>query len=359
MRTAVRIGVVIPLLAVVMTLVMAAAGGGAAELTYRIGVDDVLGISVWDNKDVDQVIFVRPDGLISLPLVGQLPVVGLTVAELEAKLSEAYQRTIKGARVTVMVREIRSRPVFFIGGVGRTGPMQLTQELTLLQAISASGGLVPAADLESAYVLRGTTVIPVNFTQLIQKADITQNITLQPGDTVVVPLAELVYVEGDIKRAGPIKHTKDLTLLEAITQAGGFTDLTAPRQVTLVRTEGGNKERLEVNVNEMLREKGPAPDMLLRPKDLVIVTITDVVYVQGEVRSPAAIKFTKDMTMLKAIAQVGGFTNLAAPARVSLVRGEGVKRETTKVNVEEMLKGATPDIPLKPNDIVIAPQRLF
>ena len=65
------------------------------------------------------------------------------------------------------------------------------------------------------------------------------------------------------------------------------------------------------------------------------------------------------MMMLKAIARSGGFTNLAAPGRVNLVRGEGNKRETIKVNVEDMMKGSAPDIPLRANDIVIAPQRLF
>jgi polysaccharide biosynthesis/export protein len=341
-----------------VTLVLAG-GVKAQEPGYQIGVDDVLAISVWDHKDVDQVVFVRPDGNISLPLVGQLKVLGLTVADLESRLSEAYQRTIKGARVTVMVREIRSRPVFFVGGVGRAGPMQLTQPLSLLQAISAAGGLVPAADLESAYVLRGTKAIPINFTMLIQKGDITQNIQLQPGDTVVVPLADFVYVEGDVKRSGAIKHTRELTLLQAIAEAGGFTDLSVQRQVSIVRTDGPKKERIEVNVNEMVTEKDAKADIPLRPKDLIVVTLADFVYVQGEVKNPTALKFTSDLTMLKAIARTGGFTNLAAPGRVSLVRGEGAKRETIKVNVDDMMKGTAPDIPLRANDIVIAPQRLF
>ena len=119
---------------------------------YRIGIDDVLSIYVWDNKDTDQTVFVRPDGKISLPLAGEVEVRGMTVAELETRLTELYQRTIKAARVTVIVKEIRSRPIFFIGGVGRTGPMQLTQDWTLLQAVSAAGGLLPQADLEAARV---------------------------------------------------------------------------------------------------------------------------------------------------------------------------------------------------------------
>jgi len=326
---------------------------------YRIGVDDVLSIHVWDNKDVDQAIFVRPDGKISLPLAGEIDVRGMTVADLEKRLAELYSRTIKNAQVTVVVREIRSRPIFFIGGVGKTGPMQLTQDWTLLQAVSAAGGLLPGADLESAYVLRDGTLIPVNLERLLQRGDITQNVKLQPGDTVVVPLAEQVFVEGDVKKPGPIKYTKDLTLLEAIAQSGGFIDLSVPKRVSVVRGEGVRKHTISVNFGDMVKEEGAAPDMPLRPKDVVVVTIADVVYVQGEVKAPTAVKYTKDLTMLKAIAQAGGFTNLAAPGRVSLVRGEGTKRENSKINVDDMMKGAIPDVPLKPNDIVIVPQRLF
>jgi polysaccharide export outer membrane protein len=343
----------------VAVLVVLLAVGAHADPEFRIGVDDVLAISVWDNKDVDQVVFVRPDGKISLPLAGEVAVRGMTVAELEARLSEMYQRTIKGARVTVVVREIRSRPIFFIGGVGRTGPMQLTQDWDLLQAISAAGGLQPAADLEAAYVLREGKILRVDFERLIQKGDLVQNIKLQPGDTIVVPLAEQVYLEGDVKRPGPLKYTKDLTLLDAITQAGGFSDLAIPRRVTLVRGEGGKKSSVEINVSEIMRREQPASDVLLKPRDLIVVTVADVVYVQGEVRSPQAVKYTSDLTMLKALSQAGGVTNLAAPGRVNVVRGDGATRETIRVNVEDMMKGTTPDIPLKANDIVIVPQRLF
>ena len=117
---------------------------------YRIGPDDVLVISVWDQKDLDQAVFVRPDGKISLALVGEVDAGGQTVADLAALLTTLYSQTVKGARATVSIREIRSRPIYFIGGVGRPGIMQLTQDLTLLQALSAVGGPLPTADLESA-----------------------------------------------------------------------------------------------------------------------------------------------------------------------------------------------------------------
>jgi len=243
--------------------------GLAAQPVYRLGPDDVVQISVWDNKDLDQVVFVRPDGKISLPLLGEVQAAGRSVAELSGALSETYSKTVKGAQVTVTLREVRSRPAFFVGGVGKPGPLQLTQELTLLQALSIVGGLVPAADMESAYVLRGDKQIPVDFVRLIQKGDIRQNIKIQPGDTIVVPIADVVYVQGEVKNPGPVKFTKDLTMLGVIAQAGGFTPLAAPKRVNVIRANGEKKDNIRVNVSDIM--SASERDVPLKPNDIVIV----------------------------------------------------------------------------------------
>jgi polysaccharide biosynthesis/export protein len=237
---------------------------------YRIGIDDILVISVWDQKDLDQVVFVRPDGKISLPLVGEIEAGGLTVADLAARLTTQYSKTVRGAHVTVSVREIRSRPVFFLGGVVRPGPMQLTQELTLLQALSAVGGPIPTANLESAFVLRGQTRMPVNLLTILQKGDMSQNLNLQPGDTVVVPNADAVYVLGEVKTPGQVKYTKGLTVMTAIASAGGFTPLASGRRVTVVRGDDAKKEVLRVNVNDIMSDP-ESKDVPLKPNDVITV----------------------------------------------------------------------------------------
>src|SRR6266850_6402455 len=89
-----------------------------ADKDYIIGPEDVLDIQVWGSKDLNQIVFVRPDGRLSLPLVGEIAVAGKTVQQLQDHLSEVYEKTVKGAVVTVIVKEIKSRPVFFIGGFG-------------------------------------------------------------------------------------------------------------------------------------------------------------------------------------------------------------------------------------------------
>ncbi len=243
----------------------------AADARYRIGPEDILSISVWDNKDVDETVFVRPDGKISLPLLGEVQAGGLTVEELASKLTQEYGKAIKNPNVNVGVKEIRSRPVFFVGGFGKTGPMQLTQDWTLLQAIAVAGGLVPTADLESAFLLRNNTTLPINFVRLVKHGDISQNIKLEPGDTLVVPVADLVYVQGEVKTPGTVKFSKDLTIVKVIANAGGFTNLAAPNRVSVLRAEGSKKETLRVNVENIMRDPASVPDVRLQPNDIIIV----------------------------------------------------------------------------------------
>src|SRR5216684_2561749 len=148
---------------------------------FIVGPEDVMEVQVWDNKDLNQVVFVRPDGKTSLPLAGEIQAAGKTVQELQDYLSAVYSKTVKGAAVTVIIREIRSRPIYFVGGFGKPGAMQLTRELTLLQAVALVGGVTQGADAEKGFVLRKDKQIPINFFNLTQKGDLTQNIKLEPG----------------------------------------------------------------------------------------------------------------------------------------------------------------------------------
>src|SRR5215510_13580489 len=159
---------------------------------YIVGPEDVLEVQVWDNKDLNQSVFVRPDGKTSLPLVGEIQAAGKTVQELQDYLTAVYSKTVKGAAVTVIIREIKSRPVYFVGGFGKPGVLQLMRDnLTLIQAVSLVGGVTVGADAEKGFVLRKDKQIPVDFTKLMQKGDLTQNVKLEPGDSVVVPLADV------------------------------------------------------------------------------------------------------------------------------------------------------------------------
>jgi polysaccharide export outer membrane protein len=238
---------------------------------YVIGPEDILDIQVWGNKDLNQVVFVRPDGRTSLPLVGEIGVSGKTVQQLQDHLTNVYEKTVKGAVVTVIVKEIRSRPVYFVGGFGRPGVMQLTRDLTLLQAISIVGGVLPNSDAEKGFVLRGDRRIPIDFNRLVQRGDLSQNPKLEPGDSVVVPLADAVYVNGEVKTPGAVKYTGDLTILKALTQVGGLTPLASGGRVDVLRGTAEKKERIRVDVDKMMRSPDENPDIRLQPNDIIFV----------------------------------------------------------------------------------------
>src|SRR5262245_47708948 len=230
---------------------------------YIVGPEDVLEVQVWDNKDLNHTGFVRPDGKTSLPLVGEIQAAGKTVQQLQDDLAAIYSKTIKQPVVTVIVKEIRSRPVHFVGGFGKPGIVQLTRDLNLLEAVALVGGLLPTADAENSYILRDGQRIPVDFDKLVKRGDLSQNIQLRSGDSVVAPIADLVYVQGEVKSPGPIKYTSELTIAKAITQAGGTTPLAAPGRVDLLRGDDEKKVRVRVDLDKIMRSPESNPDMRL------------------------------------------------------------------------------------------------
>jgi polysaccharide export outer membrane protein len=238
---------------------------------YIIGPEDVLDIQVWGSSDLNQSVFVRPDGRLSLPLVGEIMVAGKTVQQLQDHLLTVYEKTVKGAVVTVIVKEIRSRPVYFVGGFSKPGVIQLAGDLTLLQAISLVGGVLPEADGEKGFLLRREQKIPIDFNRLAQRGDLGQNPKLEPGDSVVVPLADAVYVNGEVKKPGPVKYAGDLTLLKALTQAGGLTPLAAGGRVDIIRGTAERRDRIRVDVDRIMRSPDSRQDVRLQPNDIITV----------------------------------------------------------------------------------------
>jgi polysaccharide biosynthesis/export protein len=157
---------------------------------YRIGADDTLKISVWKEPDLTESLPVRPDGKISMPLLGDVTAAGLTPTELGTSITEKLKKYIADPRVTVVVTAMNSRRFFVTGEVLHTGAMNLLPNMTVLQALAAAG-FTQFANLKDIYVLRtenGKQVkLPFNYKEVVKGRHQEQNITLQPGDTVVVP----------------------------------------------------------------------------------------------------------------------------------------------------------------------------
>lgn len=157
---------------------------------YIIGPEDTLQITVWKEPTLSGTVPVRPDGRISLVLLGDLPAAGMTPMHLAADITERLKKYIQDPSVSVVVLAVNSQRVFLIGEVGHVGAIPMTAGMTPLQAIAAGGGLTPFANSKHIYILRGTGAaqqkIPFDYKKAL-KGESKQDVSLEPGDTIVVP----------------------------------------------------------------------------------------------------------------------------------------------------------------------------
>jgi polysaccharide export outer membrane protein len=158
---------------------------------YVIGADDVLSIVVWREKEMSSEVVVRPDGKISLPLVNDLQAAGLTPEQLRSAVEKAAAKWVKEPDATVIVKTINSRKVSILGNVGKAGTYPLTGEMTVLQLIAQAGGLQEYADAKGITIMRkqdGRDVtLKFNYKDVVKGKNLQQNVSLKPGDTVIVP----------------------------------------------------------------------------------------------------------------------------------------------------------------------------
>jgi polysaccharide biosynthesis/export protein len=166
-------------------------GAASDAATYVIGPTDVLDVNVWKEPDVSRTVPVRPDGKISLPLLNDVQAAGLTPMELQAEVTKDLKGFISNPQVTIIVTQINSRRVYVLGEVAHPGAFAMLPHMTVLQALSSAGGLGQFAKSSGIYVLRGENgrqvTFPFNYKEVVRGKRADQNITLQPGDTIVVP----------------------------------------------------------------------------------------------------------------------------------------------------------------------------
>jgi polysaccharide export outer membrane protein len=163
-----------------------------AKDQYTIGPEDVLQISVWHEPEISSLVPVRPDGKISVPLIGDLAAAGLTPAKLQSTLAEKLSAFISNPEVAVTVQQIKSKNFNVLGEVQRPGSFPLVHSVSVLDAIGMAGGFRDFARVTKIYVLRqtpdgGSLHLPFNYKQVIKGVQSGQNVELKPEDTVVVP----------------------------------------------------------------------------------------------------------------------------------------------------------------------------
>jgi polysaccharide export outer membrane protein len=167
-----------------------AAPGAAQGMEYRIGVEDLLAISVWREPDLTREVPVRPDGRISLPLLQDIDAAGKTPSELGAEIQRRLKEYLSSPSVTVIVREVNSLKAYFLGEVVTPGPVLLRSPVRLLQGLAMAGGLTPFGGRSGIIVYRktasGEKAIELSYRDLVSGKRPDDNLVLEPGDTIIV-----------------------------------------------------------------------------------------------------------------------------------------------------------------------------
>jgi polysaccharide export outer membrane protein len=258
---------------------------------YILGPSDTIQITVYmhpelslpstSNINTSDGVLITGDGTVDLPLIGNFHVGGMTLAEAGAALTAAYTPYINHADVSVQLTQAQSLRYYLLGAFVTPGVKTPVHQLPLLDALALGGSVViPEADLYQAYVAQGTTKLPVDLHALLVDGDMSQNIMLAAGDSIVVPTAanENAYVFGAVGKPGSIPFQSGaLSLLQALSGASmdlsNFTDA-GLSDVRVIRGGARSAQFLVVNANLILA--GQAAPFALQPGDIVFVPPTAV-----------------------------------------------------------------------------------
>lgn len=252
------------------------------EKEYQIGSEDVLQIMVWDHDDLNREVYISREGEFSYPLIGSVHADGLTIGQLEEEIKTRLAgRYIVNPQVTVTVKEYKSKRIFLLGEAGGTegrgkgpGAYPLTGKTTLVEILSLAGGLTKDSGTEVTVIRpknahgspvplekagKEDEVIKINLRKLLE-GDTSQNIYLEPNDTIYVSKAEYFYVYGEVNSPGRYTLEKGTTVLKAITTAGGVTEKAAVNKTKVVREREGAKAEMPVKMTDPVE-----------PEDIVMV----------------------------------------------------------------------------------------
>jgi polysaccharide export outer membrane protein len=249
-----------------------------------LGKGDVLSASVYDEPDLGiSGVPIRPDGMISFPLIGDVQAAGRSVDELTAEISTRLARFVIEPRVSVIVTQLNSVNYTVNGEVTKPGVFPLVTDVRLTEAIARAGGFkkgqfrsssVEVADLSSAFIARRGRVLPVDFTRLFRQGDLRFDIELQDGDYINIPsgLSKEVYIVGEVNKPAQFAFREAMPMSRSLALAEGFTREADLSRVHIVRGALSNPNLVIVNFKDVLN--GKAQDVQLEPNDIVYVPPT-------------------------------------------------------------------------------------
>ena len=302
-------------------------GAFAIDTQYHVGVGDTVSINVLSEKEFTGIFRVGSDGTIDYPYLRKIEVKGKTTEELARlftdRLKEGY---LADPQVTVEVKDFNSQKVLVLGAVSKPGPYILTENTRILDLISRAGGITSTGG-KRILLLRGTkdisneiqeiaqlaenkteikidhpkieekqenkaqtdtepkssltqeqkifqktssvNPIVIDYYGLVHQGNFSQNLPVQDGDIINVPKANEIFVLGNVGRPGPIKYDDKMTILQAVTLAGGSTPTASTKSTYILRQGEGKENKISVNLDKVL--KGKAENIELKADDVVVI----------------------------------------------------------------------------------------
>lgn len=268
-------------------------GTDAAEVlsSYVLGPGDQIVIQALDLEEIsNNAIPIGMNGDITLPIVGRLHAAGLTVEEFEAQLNDRLGNYLTHPQASVIVTEFASQPVSVLGAVKNPGVHQLQGRKTLFEILSLAGGTQDDAGYSVKIARRKEwgriplpnatedptgqfTVAEVDLRSIVEAKNPSANIPIRPHDVISVPRAQLIYVIGQVRKPGgfALRERESVSALQALSLAEGLDRVAAPGNARIIRAGPNPKERTEVAVDLKKILEGKAPDIPLRPEDILFV----------------------------------------------------------------------------------------
>lgn len=247
--------------------------------SYRIGPSDKFSFNVYGELDLEvKDVVVRADGFITLNLIGDIKVEGLSIPEATEMIDRKYSEFLKEPRTSLIPLEMGSGSFTILGKVNYPGSYLIERELRVVDAIAMAGGLgtgrfrdntVELANLENAFMVRGDNVLPINFYSLVKKGDSRYNIPLMPGDYINIPStrSQEVYVSGEVKEPDAYGFSDGLTLTKLLAYAQGLTVGARENELRIIRGSLANPKVYTVNLAKI--RSGELVDFKMEPGDIL------------------------------------------------------------------------------------------
>ncbi len=300
---------------------------------YTLGAGDYVRVTVYGDADLQRETRVSEGGVLTLPLVGEVKVGGLTTIETEKRIAEQLKKGgfIANPQVSVLVLEFMSKTVSILGGVLKPGRYPVTRPSDVKDMIAEAGGITPDGS-EIITVIKGDKRAEFDLREIITQPSKLDDTMVTGGETIYVGARDVAVI-GQLSRPGKYGIQGGLRKIsDFLAQAGGANDA-AGETLFYTTNASGSAVTTELNIDQLFKSPASEINKEVYPGDVIYVPVAPQIYIYGEVQRPGMYKIDKNMTVMQAIAKAGGLSVRGTQRSVKLHR-KNAKGEIDKLKPE-------------------------